>query len=120
MEEYLDIPEGNKKKIVDGFKFLELGNFTSLITSIKFTNWGDTILIDCVYNLPERLTYRIVFSGCYKINWSMNDSDLANEIEADVIDFQIKEDERGEYAYFYTDIFEILIYYKSINIEKSW
>jgi hypothetical protein len=50
----------------------------------------------------------------------MNDSDIANDIEADVIDFQIKKDERGEYAYFHTDIFEILIYYGSINIEKDW
>ncbi len=31
--EYLDMP-GGKKKVVDGFNFLNLGNFTSLITNI--------------------------------------------------------------------------------------
>ncbi len=49
MDEYVDMPEG-RKKVVDGFNFLGLGNFTSLITNIKFADWGHTVLIDCVYH----------------------------------------------------------------------
>lgn len=120
MEEYLNIPEKNKKEIVDGFKFLGLGNCVSLITNIKFAKWGETILIDCVYNPTKRLNYRIVLSKCYKIEWFMTDSDSVNDIEADVIDFQIEKDKEGEYAYFHTDIFDILIHYGSIKIEKDW
>lgn len=119
MAEYVDVPKG-KKTGVDGFTFLGLGNFTSLITGIKFINWGETVLIDCVYNVTTRLSYRIVFSKCYDIKWFLTDSDLINDIEADVIDFQIFQYEEKQYAYFHTDIFDISINYGSIKIEKTW
>ncbi|MGB3636660.1 MAG: hypothetical protein WBA39_03575 [Rivularia sp. (in: cyanobacteria)] len=119
MDEYLDMP-GIKKKIVDGFNFLGLGNFTSLITNIKFADWGRTVLIDCVYHPQTRLKYQIIFYQCDKIKWSIIDSEIVNEREADVIDFQIEKDGDKEYAYFHTDIFDLLIYYESIKIEKDW
>ncbi|OUL29186.1 hypothetical protein BV378_06100 [Nostoc sp. RF31YmG] len=121
MTEYVNVnTSGEKNKIVDGFSFLGLGNFTSLITNIKFADWGETVFIDCVYHPTERLPYRILFSKCDEIKWFMNDSDLINEIEADIIDFQIKKDGERESAYFHTDIFELLISYQSIKIDKLW
>lgn len=45
----------------------------------------------------------------------MIDSDIVNEIEADIIDFQIKKDGEREYTCFHTDIFDLLIYYGSIK-----
>jgi hypothetical protein len=109
-----------KKNTVDGLNFLGVGDFTCLITSIKFSRWGENVLINCIYNSPERLNYSIAFSGCYKIKWFMLDSEIAEDIEADVFDFQIHKDEQGEYAYFHTDIFDILIHYKSMEILKNW
>ncbi len=49
----------------------------------------------------------------------MIDSERVNEIEADIIDFQIKKDGERKYADFHTDIFDLLIYYGSV-IEKDW
>lgn len=119
MTEYLDMP-GGRKKVIDGFNFLGLGNFTSLINDIKFAEWGHTVLIDCVYNLQKRLQYQIICSQCDKIKWFIIDSEIVNEAEADIIDFTIEKDGDKKYAYFHTDIFDLLIYYESIKIEKDW
>lgn len=68
MSEYVNIP-WEKQELVDGFNFLGLGNSTSLITKISFLEWGETVLINFVYNPTERLPYRLVFSKCYEIKW---------------------------------------------------
>jgi hypothetical protein len=119
MSEYVNMPWG-KKETVDGFNFLGLGNCTSLITDISFSEWGETVVIHFVYSLVERLPYRIVFSKCYEIKWLMNDSELASDTEVDVIDFQIQRDEGKEYAYFHADIFDLIVFYGSMKIEKDW
>ena len=119
MDEYLNMP-GGRKKVVDGFNFLGLGNFTSLINDIKFVDWGHTVLIDCVYHPQEKLSYQIILSQCDKIEWSIIDSEIIKDTEADIIDFTIEKDGDKEYAYFHTDIFDLLIYYESIRIEKDW
>ena len=119
MDEYIDIP-GGEKKVVEGFNLLGLGNFTSLITNIKFADWGHSVLIDCVYIPQKRLKYQIIFSQCNEIKWFINDSEIINDAEADIIDFTIEKDADKEYAYFHTDIFDLLIYYGNIKIEKDW
>ena len=50
MAEYLNIPSG-KSEIVDGFSFLGLENFNSLITDVKFEEWGQTVLIHFIDDL---------------------------------------------------------------------
>lgn len=119
MAEYVKFP-GKNNKFIDGFSFLGLGKFTSLITDINFAKWGSTVLIDYIYNVTERLSYRIVFSECDKIEWLLTDSDWIDDFESDIIDFQIIENEERPYAYFHTDIFDLSIYYMNIKIEKDW
>ncbi len=50
----------------------------------------------------------------------MLDSEIVDYIEADVFDFQIQKDKQGEYTYFHTDIFDIIIHYINMKIEKNW
>ncbi|BAT53997.1 hypothetical protein NOS3756_29610 [Nostoc sp. NIES-3756] len=50
----------------------------------------------------------------------MNDSELASDTEVDVIDFLIQRNEGKEYAYFHADIFDLIVCYGSIKIEKDW
>lgn len=50
--EYVKVTGAEKKVIVDGFNLLGLGKCTSLITSIEFTHWGETVLI--IADVPLR------------------------------------------------------------------
>jgi len=97
-----------------------LGNAVSLITNISLSSWGNTFTFECVYDPVGRKPYKMIFTGCNNIQWSIHELSLINDSEADVIDIQLIQDTQLTKAIFFTDIFELSFLYESLEIEKTW
>ncbi len=106
--------------MLEDLKPLGLGNFTSLVTSVQVSLWGNEFLLECVYNPIKRSPYKFVFQDCREIRWEVRSPEDVQESEADLIDLQLGEGNHRKPAVIYTDIFEILILYGSFRVEKEW
>ncbi|MEC4896182.1 MAG: hypothetical protein SAL07_25380 [Oscillatoria sp. PMC 1051.18] len=105
---------------MDDFSLLGFGDFTSLITKIDINFWGTQVAINCVYDPDVQLPYQFVFSKCRKIEWTLLFPEGANDIEADIIDFQLGKKLHKQPAFFHTDIFDLIILYGSFELKKNW
>ncbi|VXD15229.1 conserved hypothetical protein [Planktothrix serta PCC 8927] len=103
----------------DDYHLLGLGGFTSLIKSINVSLWGNEITFQCLYNPEEPIPYQIIFKDCQEIRWDVYDSELANELQADLFGISLGEDHHRKPALITTDIFEISILYDQFILEKS-
>lgn len=103
----------------DDYHLLGLGGFTSLIKSINISLWGNEITFQCLYNPEEPIPYKIIFKDCQEIRWDVYDSELANELQADLFGISLGEDHHRKPALITTDIFEISILYGQFILEKS-
>ena len=103
----------------DDYNLLGLGGFTSLITNVKVSLWGNEVLIECVYNPEERLPYRLTFKDCRDISWTVHDEEEVGELEAEFFGISLGEPEHRKRAVITTDIFEISILYGSFSIHKG-
>lgn len=102
----------------DDYHLLGLGGFTSLIKSINISLWGNEITFQCLYNPEEPIPYQIIFKDCQEIRWDVYDSELANELQADLFGISLGEDHHRKPALITTDIFEISILYGQFILEK--
>ncbi len=103
----------------DDYKLLGLGGFTSLITNVKVSSWGNEVSIECVYNPEERLPYVLAFKDCRDIGWTVHDEEEVGELEAEFFGIYLGEPEHRKPAVITTDIFEISILYGSFSIYKE-
>ena len=103
----------------DDYKLLGLGGFTSLITNVKVSSWGNEVSIECVYNPEERLPYVLAFKDCRDIGWTVHDEEEVGELEAEFFGISLGEPEHRKPAVITTDIFEISILYGSFSIYKE-
>jgi len=103
----------------DDYNLLGLGDFTSLITNVKVSLWGNEVLIECVYNPEERLPYRLAFKDCRDISWTVHDEEEVGELEAEFFGISLGEPKHRKPAVITTDICEISILYGSFSIHKG-
>ncbi|MEG4585724.1 hypothetical protein QUA54_10980 [Microcoleus sp. MOSTC5] len=103
----------------DDYNLLGLGGFTSLITKVNVSLWGNEVLIECVYNPEERLPYILAFKDCRNISWTVHDEDEVGELEAEFFGISLGDPEHRKPAVITTDIFEISILYGSFRIHKG-
>ena len=103
----------------DDYNLLGLGSFTSLITNVKVSSWGNEVSIECVYNPEERLPYVLAFKDCCDIGWTIHDEDEVGELEAEFFGIYLGEPEHQKPTVITTDIFEISILYGSFSIYKE-
>lgn len=106
--------------MLEDLKSLGLGDFTSLITGARVSLWGNEFLLECMYDPIDRLPYRLAFQDCHEIKWYVHSPKDVQDSEADLIDIQLGEDNYRKHAVIYTDIFELLILYGSLRVEKEW
>ena len=62
----------------------------------------------------------MIFHNCRKIEWDLIEPESVKDYEADVIDFVLGEKSYEKQATFYTDIFELSVFYGKLEIIKSW
>ena len=103
----------------DDYNLLGLGGFTSLITKVNLSLWGNEVLIECVYNPEERLPYILAFKDCRDISWTVHDEEAVGELEAEFFGISLGDPEHRKPAVITTDIFEISILYGSFSIHKG-
>ncbi len=103
----------------DDYNLLGLGGFTSLITNVNVSLWGNEVLIECVYNPEERLPYILAFKDCRDISWTVHDEEAVGELEAEFFGISLGESEHRKPAVITTDIFEISILYGSFSMHKG-
>ena len=103
----------------DDYNLLGLGGFTSLITKVNVSLWGNEVLIECVYNPEERLPYILAFKDCRDISWTVHDEEAVGELEAEFFGISLGDAEHRKPAVITTDIFEISILYGSFSIQKG-
>lgn len=103
----------------DDYNLLGLGGFTSLITNVKVSSWGNEVSIECVYNPEERLPYVLAFKDCRDIGWTVHDEEEVGELEAEFFGISLGKPEHQKPAVITTDIFEVSILYGSFSIHKG-
>jgi hypothetical protein len=105
--------------MADDYYLLGLGGMISLVTNIQVSSWGAELLLECVYDpRGERLPYQLIFKDCQYIRWDVQDSELVNDLEADLIGIHLGEGSHRQPAVIHTDIFEISILYGSWSVHK--
>lgn len=102
----------------DDYHLLGLGGLTSLITNVTLSNWGNTVLIQCLYNGLEKVPYALEFKDCRDIRWTVHDDDEVGEAEADIFGITLGEGGHRKPAVIHTDIFEISILYGSFRMQR--
>ena len=103
----------------DDYNLLGLGDFTSLITKVNVSLWGNEVLIECAYNPEERLPYMLAFKDCRDISWTVHDEEAVGEREAEFFGISLGDPEHRKPAVITTDIFEISILYGSFSLHKG-
>ena len=106
--------------MLEDLKPLGLGNFTSLVTNVQVSLWGNDFLLECLYDPIDRRPYKLAFQDCREIRWDIRSPEDVQDSEIDLIDIQLGEDNHRKHAVIYTDIFELLILYGSFRVEKEW
>ena len=105
---------------MEDLKQYNLESFVSLITNIHLSSWGNKLTFECVYDPAIRKPYKMIFTGCTNIKWTIYAFDKIDDTEADIIDIQLIQDTQPRQAIFCTDIFELSFVYESLEIEKNW
>lgn len=83
--------------------------------------WGKEYAISFLYNpLTLDKPFRITFKDCTHYQWDTTGSEIDERDEnADVIGFDFRLDEHGKVAILHTDLFEVIIHYGSLEVEKD-
>jgi hypothetical protein len=92
------------------------------ITKIDSHLWGTERIVHFIYNPHiEDKSFRITFRSCTRFYWAYygDEADERDE-NADVIGFDFRLDEHGKAAILTTDLFEVIIHYGSLEVEKDW
>ena len=84
--------------------------------------WGKEWNIGFIYNPHiDKKPFHIRFKDCTVGHWEFygESGDERAEI-ADVIGFDFHSDQHGKSVVLHTDLFEVIIYYGTLEVEKDW
>ena len=91
----------------------------SLITDVQIRQWGREITIHGLDDPSTRHPLQLVFRDCEEIRWTSHDCGTDAEVEADVIGLCPGHAGYAEPAVVTTDLFEVSIRYRSLDVEYS-
>src|SRR5262245_58662354 len=99
---------------------LGLGNASSLIHALRISDWGASVLFDCIYDpLGERKEYQLSFRGCSRLQVEMLPGAPLSEPQADLIGITLGQPEGRKPAVVTTDLFEVQITYREFHCIKA-
>jgi hypothetical protein len=104
------------------FRLLAKSPAGLLISSLRLEFWGQTLILDGFYDPDVKEPFQIVFKQCRKISWEKADEaeDLSQNSEADVIAMFVGMNDYQQPASIRAVEFELTIWYKELDIQKSW
>jgi hypothetical protein len=95
---------------------LPTGNLT--VTDAQAAHWGSQLTIDCLYSYPpEEKTFRLIFKNCSSVQWFVARSDGET---AQLLTHDLGEGNHQHTARIATVLFEVIIAYGELVIEKGW
>lgn len=103
--------------MLESLKSFGFDRFPSLITNIEVLRWGNELKLECINDPHHRkIPYQLYFYDCQDIQFSVHSPENLDDIEADLIDFQINHKIAPKSAIIYTDIFEISVSYHQLDV----
>ena len=95
------------------YHLLELGSASSLVRSVRIVHWGETVLVDCLYDpLGDRKGYQLSFQGCSQLRIDMMPDAPFREQEADLLGISLGQESGRQPAVLTTDLFELHVTYQ--------
>jgi hypothetical protein len=92
---------------------LGLGSASSVVRSVRITECGAGVLVDCIYDpLGERTSYQLSFRGCSRLSIEMMPGAPVEEQEADLIGITLGQEGGRQPAVLTTDLFELHVTYQ--------
>lgn len=104
------------------YDLLDIAAGGLFVTEIVPQLWGKEWNIGFIYEpLTDKKPFRIRFKDCIVGHWEFygETGDERDEV-ADVIGFDFGVDQQGKLAVLNTDLFEVIIHYGALEIEKDW
>jgi hypothetical protein len=104
------------------YNLLSVAQSGLFVTEIESCLWGTEQIVHFIYSPHvENKPFRINFKDCTKFHWEYygEEEDARDEI-ADVIGFDFHLDQDVKTAIVHTDLFEIIIHYGSLEVQKDW
>ncbi len=107
---------------IDTIASLRLEQGGWLITSIESNLWGKDLTFHALYDITQPEThFRLKFRNCRKLNWELIDWDVdERDTTADVMGMDLGEDQHRKAAVINAGIFEVIITYGELVIQKEW
>ena len=101
------------------YHLLGLGTASSLVRSVRFTDWGASVLVDCIYDpLGERKGYQLSFRGCSQLRIDMMPEAPVQEQQADLLGIRMGQEGGRQPAILTTDLFELHVTYQQFQCIK--
>jgi hypothetical protein len=106
--------------IMEALAKFGLGDSTSLLAEFTVSQWGSTIIFQCLYDPYLQSPYEIKLSECSSVRWSVHSPENIQEEILSITDIQIKntEDNRQKFIMF-TEVFELIVVCKLVDITKK-
>ncbi len=99
---------------------LEPGNYT--VESIALDDWGQRVLLACVYRHPPQpeKSFTLIFEGCSTIQWHLPSEPVpANDRPAQLMTHDLGEANYRRTARFLTTRVEVILSYRQLKIERT-
>jgi hypothetical protein len=93
---------------------------TALVTRLNISSWGKTVEISGLYapiDSGQRCEIRL--DNCRYLTLEFYGDDVREELEANIIDFDIREDNGQEIAFLATTIFELPVNFGRLHFQKN-
>jgi len=98
---------------------LGLGASSSLIQALHISDWGASVLLDCIYEPSgEQYPYQLSFQGCSQLRIDMMPDKGGEEQEADLLGISLGLDDNRSPAILTTDLFELHVTYGQFQCIK--
>ncbi len=91
-------------------------DFLSLVTGVRFLQWGSDLQIECAVDAVDRQPWILHFKNCREIHWYVHEPESVQDEEANLFTFSFGEDNHRAPAGIGTDIFDMSVLYESFEI----
>ena len=90
--------------------------------NVDIGKWGTEAIVQAIFDpdFPDTSRFNLVFGKCLTLAWDTEGNEFdERDCESDVIGFDIHDELKHNKAVIYTDLFQLVITYKELTIQKS-
>lgn len=94
-----------------------------IITGITPQEWGSQLVVTCVYRYPpDEKPFTLIFHDCRSMDWYIQKSEaqMQHHQSAQLLTHDLGLPDYDRTARLATTLFEVVIAYRKLKIEKFW